>query len=57
MAVDRQEIALVLARKRDEKVLQKELSTIKIDKHNSAADIKRSQKEMKKRLKRIRDRQ
>lgn len=57
MAVDRQEIALVLARKRDEKVLQKELSTIKIEKHNSAADIKRSQKEMKKRLKRIRDRQ
>ena len=57
MTVDKQEIALVLARKRDEKVLQKELSTIKIDKHNSAADIKRSQKEIKKRLKRIRDRQ
>ncbi|XP_061194721.1 uncharacterized protein LOC133202861 [Saccostrea echinata] len=57
MTIDNQEIAIVLARKRDEKVLQKELSTIKIEKHNSVADIKRCQKEMKKRLKKIRDRQ
>lgn len=57
MTIEKQEVALVLAKKRDEKVLQKELSTIRIEKHNSVADIKRSQKEMKKRLKRIRDRQ